>query len=66
MTILEAWNIAVKAFRFCVPERYQTFQEFWMDEDGPSCCRATEEEMWAFDTLHDARLQLPAFVANGE
>lgn len=63
MTPLEAWNIAVAAFKKNEPEKYKSLEDYL--SLSPRILASSLEHK-AFKVLWDHRIDLPIDIATGE
>lgn len=64
MSILEAWDAAVKGFRDCNADKFRSLEAFLSRTGNRQ--GATNEELQAFSILNAWGLELPLYIANGK
>lgn len=64
MSILEAWDVAVRGFRDCNADKFRSLEAFLSRKGNRHS--ATNRELEAFYILNVCGLELPLYIANGK
>lgn len=64
MTILEAWDVAVKGFRSSNADKFKSLEAFLSRRGNRQS--ATNKELQAFYILNACGLELPLYIADGK